>query len=88
MRLSHGSERITKHLEVNPLRQTLGTRKCKCNTHNHCIIGVDEFLKGGRIATLRCNNQLRDARIYLVNPQAEFIETGSWRHFSPCNPTA
>ena len=82
--LVYGNVRIAKYPKVNVLRRIFGPRERKCSPHHHCIIGVDEFLKCGRITTLRSNNQLGAARIPLMEPEVETLETGSFCHFLRC----
>jgi len=79
--LVYGNVRIAKYSKVNVLRRIFGPRERKCSPHHHCIIEVDEFLKCGRITTLRSNNQLGAARISLMEPEAETLEIGSFCHF-------
>ena len=66
------------------MRRILGPRERKCSPHHLGIIGVDEFQKCGRLTTLRSNNQLGAARISLMEPEAETLETGSFCHFLRC----
>ena len=63
VQLIHGSKCIKEYLFVDDLRRVFGARQRKDNPHHHRIVGADQFLKRGRVTTLRCEHQLGTAQI-------------------------